>query len=62
MKNQNGFTLVEVLIALLIGSVMMMGIYAAVNSAQSSSNRIERRVIAQQDARTALEPRTVPSY
>lgn len=55
MKNQNGFTLVEVLIALLIGSVMMMGIYAAVNSAQSSSNRIERRVIAQQDARTALE-------
>jgi prepilin-type N-terminal cleavage/methylation domain-containing protein len=55
MKNNNGFTLVEVLVALAIGTLMLMAIYSVVNSAQRSSAGIERKVIAQQDARSALE-------
>ncbi len=56
MKNKkNGFTLVEILVALGIGTMMMMAIYSAVNSAQKSSSGIEGKVIAQQDARSALE-------
>ena len=54
-NNKNGFTLVEILVALGIGTMMMMAIYSAVNSAQKSSSGIERKVIAQQDARSALE-------
>jgi prepilin-type N-terminal cleavage/methylation domain-containing protein len=55
MKKENGFTLVEAIVALLIGSLMLVAIYAAVNSAQRSSSGIERKVVAQQDARSALE-------
>lgn len=55
MKKENGFTLLEVIVALAIGSFMMIAIYAAINTAQSSSSKIERRVIAQQDARSVLE-------
>jgi prepilin-type N-terminal cleavage/methylation domain-containing protein len=55
MKKENGFTLIEILVALAIGSFMLVAIYAAVNSAQRSSSGVERRVIAQQDARSALE-------
>jgi prepilin-type N-terminal cleavage/methylation domain-containing protein len=55
MKKENGFTLVEAIVALFIGSLMLLAIYAAVNSAQSSSSRIEKRVSAQQDARGALD-------
>jgi prepilin-type N-terminal cleavage/methylation domain-containing protein len=53
--NNNGFTLVEILVALFIGTLMLMAIYAVVDSAQKSSTGIERKVIAQQDARSALE-------
>jgi prepilin-type N-terminal cleavage/methylation domain-containing protein len=55
MKKENGFTLVEAIVALFIGSLMLVAIYAAVNSAQRSSSGVERRVGAQQDARGALE-------
>jgi prepilin-type N-terminal cleavage/methylation domain-containing protein len=55
MKNKKGFTLIELLVALLIGTLMLMAIYSAVNSAQRSSTGIERKVIAQQDARSALD-------
>ena len=55
MKKENGFTLVESIVALFIGSLMLVAIYAAVNSAQRSSSGVERRVSAQQDARGALE-------
>jgi len=55
MKKEDGFTLVEVIVALFIGSFMMIAIYAAIDTAQSSSSKIEKRVIAQQDARSALE-------
>lgn len=55
IKKQNGFTLVEAIIALFIGSLMLMAIYKTVNLGQSSSSKVERRVSAQQDARGALE-------
>ena len=55
MKKENGFTLVEILVALFIGSLMMVAIYSVVNSAQRSSTGIERKVLAQQDARSALD-------
>jgi prepilin-type N-terminal cleavage/methylation domain-containing protein len=55
MKKENGFTLVEIIIALFIGTIMLVGIYATINSAQLSSSGVERRIIAQQDARSALE-------
>jgi prepilin-type N-terminal cleavage/methylation domain-containing protein len=55
MKKENGFTLVEAIVALFIGSLMLVAIYAAVNSAQRSSSGVERRVGAQQDARGALD-------
>ena len=55
MKKENGFTVVEAIVALLIGSLMLMAIYTAINTGQRSASRIERRVSAQQDARGALE-------
>jgi len=55
MKKQNGFTLVELLVALLVGGILMAAIYGVINTAQRSSTGTERRVIAQQDARVALE-------
>jgi prepilin-type N-terminal cleavage/methylation domain-containing protein len=54
MKNR-GFTLVEIIVAMGIGMIMLTAIYAAINSAQHSASGIERKVIAQQDARSALE-------
>jgi prepilin-type N-terminal cleavage/methylation domain-containing protein len=54
MKSERGFTLVEVLVALAIGMLMLTAIYGAVDMGQRSSTGIERKVIAQQDARTVL--------
>jgi prepilin-type N-terminal cleavage/methylation domain-containing protein len=55
MKKENGFTLIEIIVALFVGSIMLAAIYSAVNSAQRTSTGIERKVIAQQDARSALD-------
>ena len=55
MKNKNGFTLVETLIALLMGSLVLMAIYSAINTGQISSSNIESKVAAQQDTRGAME-------
>lgn len=55
MMNNRGFTLLEIVVAIAIGMIMMAAIYAAINSAQRSSSGIERKVTAQQDARSALE-------
>jgi prepilin-type N-terminal cleavage/methylation domain-containing protein len=55
MKNEKGFTLVEILVAMGLGTLMLMAIYLAVDSAQRSSTGIESKVVAQQDARGALD-------
>ena len=54
MKTKQGFTLVEVLVAMAIGMLMLTAIYGAVNMGQRSSTGIEKKVIAQQDARSVL--------
>ena len=55
MKNEKGYTLVEALIALLMGSLVLMAIYSAINTVQTSSSKIESKVAAQQDSRGAME-------
>jgi Tfp pilus assembly protein PilW len=55
MKNENGYTLIEALIALLMGSLVLMAIYSAINTVQTSSSKIESKVAAQQDSRGALD-------
>jgi Tfp pilus assembly protein PilW len=55
MKNKNGYTLVEAILALLMGSLVLMAIYSAINTVQTSSSRIESKVAAQQDSRGAME-------
>jgi prepilin-type N-terminal cleavage/methylation domain-containing protein len=50
-----GFTLVELLIAIAVGSLIMAAVYGAVNMSQRTSSSIEKRVIAQQDVRGALD-------
>ncbi len=55
MKKSAGYTLVEVLISIFVGLVIIAVIYAAVATGQRSTANIERKVIAGQDARAALE-------
>lgn len=55
MKKENGFSLVELIVALGIGSLVLVAIYSFLNMSQRSSSGIEKRVAAQQDARSALE-------
>jgi len=50
-----GFTLIEIIIALFVASIIMAAMYGAVNMAQHTSTGIERKVIAQQDVRGALD-------
>ncbi len=55
MKQQKGFTLVEILISIVVGMVILLAVYAAVVTGQRSTAGIERKVIVGQDARAALE-------
>lgn len=55
MKNTQGFTLIEILVATAISLLMLGTIYLAIQSAQRSSSGMERKVTAQHDARSALE-------
>ncbi len=50
-----GFTIIELLVAIFIGSLIMLAVYGAVNMSQHTSSGIERKVIAQQDVRGALD-------
>jgi prepilin-type N-terminal cleavage/methylation domain-containing protein len=52
---KNGFTLVELMIAIAIGMVVMLAIYSASNLAQRSSSSVGRKVVTQQDARAVLD-------
>ncbi|MBA4396716.1 MAG: hypothetical protein C0394_04950 [Syntrophus sp. (in: bacteria)] len=55
MKQMNGFTLVELMIAMGVTMGLMAAVYVAVNSAQRHSSAIERKVTAQQDVKPALD-------
>ena len=54
MNKNKGFTLIEILMALGIGMIVLAAIYVAVNASQKTTSGIERKVIAQQDVRSAL--------
>lgn len=54
MKNQRGYTLVEMVISIAVGMVIIAAIYAAVNMGQRSTVNVERKVAAHQDARASL--------
>jgi prepilin-type N-terminal cleavage/methylation domain-containing protein len=55
LKKAEGFTLVEIILALFIGGVLMSAVYIVMISGQRSSMGVERKVAAQQDVRAALE-------
>jgi type II secretory pathway pseudopilin PulG len=55
MRNEKGFTLVELLATIGVGIIMLAAIYTAVTFGYRSSVAVERKVTAVEDARTALE-------
>lgn len=55
IRREAGFTLIEVLFAIGVCLVLLMAIYAVVESGQKSSLAIDRKVNAQQDVRAALQ-------
>lgn len=55
MKQMNGFTLVELMIAMGVTMGLLVAVYVAVDSAQRHSSAIERKVTAQQDVKPALD-------
>jgi len=55
MLNSRGFTLVEILIALVIGTIILAAGYMAVMSGHQASTGIEQKISAQQDIRAALD-------
>jgi len=74
MKNERGFTLVELLATIGAGIILMAAIYTAVTFGYRSSVAVERKVTALEDARAALElmsteirmasynPNDIPNY
>jgi len=52
---KNGFSLVELIIAVAVGLLIMTAVYAIINMAQSSSVSVGRKVVTQQDARSVLD-------
>lgn len=55
MNRKNGFTLIELIIAMGIGAIIMTAIYASMNMAQKSSASVGRKIVTQQDARSVLD-------
>lgn len=55
MNNHKGFTLVEVIVAMTITMLMLIAIHGVINVSQRSTSGIERKVMAQQDEKTALD-------
>jgi type IV pilus assembly protein PilW len=52
---KNGFSLVELIIAVAVGLLIMTAVYAMINMAQNSSVSVGRKVVTQQDARAVLD-------
>lgn len=55
MKTNSGFTLVEMMITIAVTMLLLVAVYAAINSVQRSASGIERKVAAQQDVKPALD-------
>ncbi len=55
MREARGFTLIEVLIAIFVGVLLMGAAYVTMTSGQKSAAGVERKVVAQQDVRSALQ-------
>ena len=55
LRRADGFTLVELLMALFVGAVLLSAVYVAMISGQRSAAGVEKKVAAQQDVRAALE-------
>ena len=54
MKNDTGFSLIELIIAMAVTTLVLGALYMAVNATQRHSGGIEGKVVAQQDAKAAL--------
>ena len=52
---KNGFTLVELLIAMFVGLIIMAAVYGVMTMAQRTSAGTERKVLTQQDTRSVLD-------
>ncbi|HOQ40942.1 MAG TPA: prepilin-type N-terminal cleavage/methylation domain-containing protein [Smithellaceae bacterium] len=53
--NKNGFTLIELIMAISIGLVIIAAVYALNEMGQRSSASISQKVVTQQDARAVLD-------
>ncbi|MFO7569307.1 MAG: prepilin-type N-terminal cleavage/methylation domain-containing protein, partial [Smithellaceae bacterium] len=52
---KTGFTLVELLIAMVVGLIIMAAVYSVMTMAQRTSAGTERKVLTQQDTRSVLD-------
>jgi prepilin-type N-terminal cleavage/methylation domain-containing protein len=52
---KNGFTLVEVIIAMTVGALIMVAVYGYMVMSQKNSANMDRRIVTQQDTRTVLD-------
>jgi prepilin-type N-terminal cleavage/methylation domain-containing protein len=53
--DKKGFTLVELLIAMVVGLIIVAAIYGMMNLGQRSSASVDRKVLTQQDVRAVLD-------
>jgi prepilin-type N-terminal cleavage/methylation domain-containing protein len=52
---KNGFTLIEVIIAMTVGAIIMIAVYGYMVMSQKNSANMDRRIVTQQDTRTVLD-------
>ena len=52
---KNGFTLIEVIIAMTVGLIIMVAVYGYMSLVQKNSANADRKVVTLQDTRTVLD-------
>ena len=52
---KNGFTLIEVIVAMAVGAIIMAAVYGYMVMSQKNSTNMNRRIVTQQDTRTVLD-------
>ena len=52
---RNGFTLIELFVAMGVGAAIMAAVYTSMNIAQRSSVSVGRKIVTQQDVRAVLD-------